>query len=176
MFPFKLIPYSFPSNLFTSTTKLALESDGIEAFVMPDCAESVLTQEADDPVDLMLPDPPPPLFSKSPVLRCFFNFSPCSHSIYSREKRIAESKLTISNPFLIFPEPRDRLLAVGSAEFILRTKPPLESSTRLSRFSAASGFAPVLPSLLRRDVNDALNVLLALYLDALPNGALFLTP
>jgi hypothetical protein len=44
--------------------------------VTPDCAESVLTQEADDPVDLMLPDPPPPLFSRSPVLRCFFSFNP----------------------------------------------------------------------------------------------------
>lgn len=76
----------------------------------------------------------------------------------------------------MFPEPRERLLAVGSAEFILRTKPPLESSTRRSLFSTASGVAEEFPSLLRNDVKEARNVLLARYLEALPNGALFRTP
>lgn len=73
MLLFKL--FLIPQKQVTSTTKLALESDGMEAFVMADCAESVLTQEADDPVDRILPDATP-RFSKSPVLRCFFNFKP----------------------------------------------------------------------------------------------------
>lgn len=64
--------YNLNSNL-TSTTKLALESEGIEALVMPDCAESELTQEAEEAVDLILPDCT--LFSKSLALRCF-SFQP----------------------------------------------------------------------------------------------------
>lgn len=63
---------SYRIDQITSTTKLALESVCMEAFVIADCAESVLTQDAEDPVDRMLPVP----FSKSPVLRCFFSFNP----------------------------------------------------------------------------------------------------
>lgn len=57
--------------LLTSITKLALESEGMEALVIADCAESVLTQDADEPVDRILPEPP--FLSKSPALLPFFN-------------------------------------------------------------------------------------------------------
>lgn len=60
----------------------------------------------------------------------------------------------------MFPEPRLLLLAVGSDEFIFKTKPPLQSSTLRSLLSASSVLPPC--SLLRRDVKDALNVLFAL--------------
>lgn len=45
-------------------------------FDMADCDEPVLIHDAVDTVDLILPDAVP-RFSKSPVLRCFFNFNPC---------------------------------------------------------------------------------------------------
>lgn len=60
--------------LLTSITKLALESDGMDALVVADCAESVLTQDAEEPVDRILPDAP--FLSRSPALRCFFSFRP----------------------------------------------------------------------------------------------------
>ena len=44
-------------------------------FVIPDLDESVLIQEAEDAVDLMLPDPVP-FFSRSLVLFCFLIFKP----------------------------------------------------------------------------------------------------
>lgn len=49
---------------------------------MADCDEPVLIHDAVDTVDLILPDAVP-RFSKSPVLRCFFNFNP-----YARKFRI----------------------------------------------------------------------------------------
>lgn len=69
--------------LLTSITKLLLESDGIDALVVADCAESVLTQDADEPVDRILPDPP--FLSRSPVLRCFFSFRPWKEKISTVE-------------------------------------------------------------------------------------------
>lgn len=44
-------------------------------FVIPDCEDSVLSHDAIDAVDRMLPDPVP-RFSKSPVLRCFLILRP----------------------------------------------------------------------------------------------------
>lgn len=43
---------------------------------MADCDEPVLIHEAVETVDRMLPDAIVPRFSKSLVLRCFFNFKP----------------------------------------------------------------------------------------------------
>lgn len=67
---------SLKKEIYTSTTKLALESDGMEVFVKPDCMESVLIQEELEPADLMLPVVPDLLPSKSPVLLCFFSLRP----------------------------------------------------------------------------------------------------
>lgn len=71
-----------------------------------------------------------------------------------------KTALTVKKPFLMFPEPRLLLLAVGSDEFIFKTKPPLESSTLRSLLSVSSAFPPC--SLLLNDVRDALKVLFAL--------------
>lgn len=43
-----------------------------------DCSEPVLIQDADDMVDLMLPEAMVPRFSRSPVLRCLRIFRPCT--------------------------------------------------------------------------------------------------
>lgn len=48
-------------------------------FVIPDCDDSVLNQDAVDAVDRMLPVPVP-RFSKSPVLFCFLILSPCTRN------------------------------------------------------------------------------------------------
>lgn len=45
-------------------------------FDIADCEDPVLIHDAVDTVERMLPDAPVPRFSKSPVLRCFFNFKP----------------------------------------------------------------------------------------------------
>lgn len=42
-----------------------------------DCDEPVLIQDAVETVDRMLPEATVPRFSKSLVLRCFFNLRPC---------------------------------------------------------------------------------------------------
>ena len=56
-------------KILTSITKLALESEGIDALVMADPAESVLMYDAEEAVLLMLPEPV--LRSSSPVLAPF---------------------------------------------------------------------------------------------------------
>lgn len=43
---------------------------------MADCDDPVLIHDAVETVDRMLPDAAVPRFSRSPVLRCFFNFKP----------------------------------------------------------------------------------------------------
>lgn len=53
-----------------------MQSRGSHLLDMADCDDPVLIHEAVETVDRMLPDAIVPRFSKSLVLRCFFNFKP----------------------------------------------------------------------------------------------------